>query len=58
MVLIGDYDAQDLRKVAQHLAREISGASMTIVENAAHLPSLEHPAQFNQLLDAFLASLA
>ena len=58
MVLIGDSDAQDLRKVAQHLVREIPGASMTIIENAAHLPSLEHPAQFNQLLNAFLASLA
>ncbi len=57
MVVIGDSDAQDLRKVAQHLAREIPGASMTTIENAAHLPSLEHPTQFNQLLNTFLASM-
>jgi len=57
MVLIGECDAQDLRRVAQHLAREIPRAKMTTIQNAAHLPSLEHPAQFNQLLNVFLASL-
>jgi pimeloyl-ACP methyl ester carboxylesterase len=27
---------------------------MMTIENAAHLPSLEHPAQFNRLLEEFL----
>jgi 3-oxoadipate enol-lactonase len=57
MVVIGDSDAQDLRKVAQQLASEIAGATMTTIENAAHLPSLEHPAEFNRLLEGFLATL-
>lgn len=57
MVVIGDCDAQDLRKVAQRLASEIAGATMTTIENAAHLPSLEHPAQFNRLLEGFLTPL-
>jgi 3-oxoadipate enol-lactonase len=57
MVVIGDSDTQDLRKVAQYLASEIPGATMTMIENAAHLPSLEHPAQFNRLLQGFLTSI-
>ena len=58
MVVVGDCDAQDIRKIAQHLASEISGATLTTIENAAHLPSLEHPAQFNRLLEGFLARVS
>lgn len=57
MVVIGDNDAQDLRKVAQHLAKEISGATLMTIANAAHLPSLEHPIEFNRLLEDFLSSM-
>ena len=53
-VVIGDSDTQDLRKVAQHLANEIPSATMTTIENAAHLPSLERAEQFNGLLREFL----
>jgi len=57
MVVIGDSDTQDLQKVAQYLASEIAGATMTTIANAAHLPSLEHPAQFNKILGDFLDRL-
>jgi pimeloyl-ACP methyl ester carboxylesterase len=36
---------------------EIAGARLATIENAAHLPSLEHPAEFNRLLGDFLDSL-
>ena len=56
-VVIGDCDAQDLQKVAKYLAANIAGATLTTITNAAHLPSLEHPAEFNRMLDEFLESL-
>ena len=56
LIVIGDHDSEDLRKLADRLAAEIVGARLVKV-NAAHLPNLEHPAQFNQLLDEFLTSL-
>src|SRR5262249_9648148 len=56
LAVIGDHDSEDLRKVADRLAAEIVGARLVKI-NAAHLPNLEHPAQFNQLLDEFLTSL-
>ncbi len=57
MAMIGDCDAQDLQRLAAHLANEIRGAKLTIIENAAHLPSLEHPAKFNSILESFLATV-
>jgi 3-oxoadipate enol-lactonase len=57
MVVIGDCDAPDLQKLAQTLAREIPGATMTTIANAAHLPNLEHPGQFNRMLEDFVAAL-
>ena len=56
LVVIGDHDSKDLRKLADRLAAEIAGARLVRM-NAAHLPNLEHPAQFSQLLDEFLISL-
>jgi len=57
MVMVGDSDAQDLQRVAAYLASEIRGAKLATIENAAHLPSLEHPAKFNSILEDFLAPL-
>jgi pimeloyl-ACP methyl ester carboxylesterase len=56
LVIIGDHDSEDLRKLADRFAAEIVGATL-VKMNAAHLPSLEHPAQFSRLLDEFLTSL-
>ena len=56
LVVIGDHDSEDLRKLAGRLAAEIVGAKL-VKMNAAHLPNLEQPAQFSQLLDEFLTSL-
>jgi 3-oxoadipate enol-lactonase len=39
---------------ARLLARAIPGAQLEVIENAAHLPSLEQPAAFNRVLGAFL----
>ena len=54
MVIVGDADVPELITIAKHLGSNISGARMTIIENSAHLPSLEHPAEFNRILLDFL----
>jgi 3-oxoadipate enol-lactonase len=55
LVMIGDSDEPDLVKLADRLAREIPNATKVPIKNAAHLPSLEHPQLFNQILNDFLA---
>jgi len=55
-VVIGDNDGLDLIKLAHRLVSEIPDARLITIENAAHLPSLEHPDQFNRILTQFLTS--
>jgi 3-oxoadipate enol-lactonase len=54
LVVIGDHDDPDLVKLADRFATEIPNASLVTIANAAHLPSLEHPDQFNRILSDFL----
>ena len=57
LIMIGDCDAPDLLKIANLLASKIAGARKVTIQNAAHMPNLEHPEQFNQLLTDFLVTL-
>lgn len=57
LVLVGDQDAADIWAIAQRLAREIGGARHAVIDGAAHLPSLERPAEFDDLVLGFLAEV-
>ncbi len=54
MVLIGDSDTPELVRLADRIAKEVPSARHVTLKNAAHLPSLEHPEEFNRLLYDFL----
>jgi len=54
LVLVGDEDIADMRAIAAHVADSVSGAHLVHVPGAAHLPSLERPAEVDALLLAFL----
>jgi 3-oxoadipate enol-lactonase len=55
LILIGDSDAEDLAKLADRMSAEIPCAMRMTIRHAAHLPSLEHPGEFNSILRDFLA---
>jgi 3-oxoadipate enol-lactonase len=55
LVLVGDHDVADAHQLADRLARELPRATSGTVAGAAHLPSMERPADFNQRALAFLA---
>jgi pimeloyl-ACP methyl ester carboxylesterase len=57
LIVIGDHDEEGLMKLAGRLASEIPNATLVTIKNAAHLPSLEHPDQFNEILSNFLIQL-
>jgi 3-oxoadipate enol-lactonase len=54
LVLVGEYDVADMQGIAAHLADSIDGARLVTIADAAHLPSLERPAEVNALLLGFL----
>jgi 3-oxoadipate enol-lactonase len=56
LAIVGELDVKDVHVVAERLEREI-GATRVIVEGAAHLPSLEKPREFDELVLGFLAEI-
>jgi pimeloyl-ACP methyl ester carboxylesterase len=57
LVVVGDKDVPTVLEAADLLAESIPNAQKAVVNDAAHLPNLEHPAEFNRLvLDFLLAS--
>ena len=57
MVLVGDSDTSEIVKIASRLANEIPRARLVTVANAAHLPNLEHPDEFNVIVKEFLTAM-
>ncbi|MBW3666455.1 MAG: alpha/beta hydrolase [Actinobacteria bacterium] len=56
LVIVGEHDFPDLIESAHYLAGRLSDRPAVILEDTAHLPSLERPERFNQVLTGFLAS--
>jgi 3-oxoadipate enol-lactonase len=55
LVVVGDRDKADFRAIAEHLAEEIPGGELAVVEGAGHLVGVDRPAELNALLLDFLA---
>ena len=55
LVLTGDEDVADIHRVADRLAAGIPGAERATIADAAHLPSLERPEEFDGIVLDFLA---
>jgi pimeloyl-ACP methyl ester carboxylesterase len=55
LVLVGEEDVDDMQLLAQRFAAEIPRAQLAKIPGAAHVPSLEQPAAFDELVLGFLA---
>jgi pimeloyl-ACP methyl ester carboxylesterase len=56
LVIVGDEDLPTELKTADKLAAEIPGARKAVIHDAAHLPNMEKPQEFNRIVLDFLAS--
>lgn len=54
LVVVGEHDQPDVIESADYLADRLSQEPVLIIEDTAHLPSLEDPETFNQGLLGFL----
>jgi pimeloyl-ACP methyl ester carboxylesterase len=54
LVIWGDLDFPHVQERSQMIAAAIPGARTTIMRVCAHLPNLEQPGRFNQIVGAFL----
>jgi pimeloyl-ACP methyl ester carboxylesterase len=56
LIMVGAYDLAEMLESARYLAVRLSDQPAIVVEDAAHLPSLEQPDRVNKALLAFLNS--
>ena len=58
LVLVGEHDAPDMKRIAEILRSGIRGAEHRAIAGAAHLPNLERPDDFNAIALDFLQRVA
>ncbi|MHA2225862.1 MAG: alpha/beta fold hydrolase [Candidatus Hodarchaeales archaeon] len=56
LILIGEHDNLDLLEIANRLHEGITNSKKILIQNTAHLPSMEEPHLFNQILQEFITS--
>ena len=57
LVILGENDVPFMQAAADLMVQKIPSARKVVIEDAAHLPNLEHPEQFEQILRAFLGEV-
>jgi 3-oxoadipate enol-lactonase len=55
LVVLGEHDRPDFSAIAERIVREAPNARLEIVAGARHLPSLERPDEFDELVVPFLS---
>jgi 3-oxoadipate enol-lactonase len=56
LIVVGEFDQPDMVTIGAHLAKEISGARLAVMEGVAHLPPMEAPEAFLALVSEFLGT--
>jgi pimeloyl-ACP methyl ester carboxylesterase len=57
LILYGDKDVMDVRDAAGPLAAAIPDARLAVIPDAAHLPQMERPEVFNEIVLGFLLAV-
>lgn len=54
LVIVGDEDAPPIFDAVELIMEKVPHARKAVIHDAAHLPNLEHPAEFNRIVLEFL----
>jgi len=57
LIVVGDSDQPDILRIADRLMIEIENTRLVVVEHAAHMLNMEHPALFADLVRHFINRL-
>lgn len=58
LILFGDQDIADVQQAGPLLARGIPGAHLVVMPSVSHLPQMEQPDRFNEVVLGFLRGVA
>lgn len=54
LAIVGDHDVPDMHAIADRIVATVPDARRVIIQDAAHLPSMEHPDEVNRVVLGFL----
>jgi 3-oxoadipate enol-lactonase len=54
LIVLGEHDTSYSTAAAQYMLERISSAQKVVIQDAAHLPNMEHPAEFQRIVGTFL----
>jgi 2-hydroxy-6-oxonona-2,4-dienedioate hydrolase len=54
LVIVGDHDTPYMLAAADYMLEKIPSAQKAIIEDSAHLPNMEHPHKFQEIVKKFL----
>ncbi len=54
LVIVGEHDIPYAHAAADHMVQQITSARKVVLEDAAHLPNMDHPDVFQRTVRAFL----
>ena len=57
LVIVGDRDVRDIQRIADALEQGIPNARKVVMADAAHVPNMEWPDEFNRIVLDFLGGL-
>jgi len=57
LAIVGDQDVPAIREITNLIATRVPGARKHVITNAAHLPNMERPEEFNRIVLEFLHSV-
>ena len=57
LILIGDQDVPDIKKIVDTLAAGIKGSRKEVITDSGHITNMEQPEQFDRLVLAFLSGV-
>ncbi len=58
LIIVGSQDIPYMHAAADYMMKNVDSAQKIIIENAAHLPNMDHPEQFHRIVSQFLADLS
>jgi pimeloyl-ACP methyl ester carboxylesterase len=57
LVIVGAHDTPYIQAAASYMREKIPSAQKVFIEDAAHLPNMDHPGQFQRIVTGFLDSI-
>jgi pimeloyl-ACP methyl ester carboxylesterase len=57
LVIVGNNDTPYIRAAADYMVQHISTIQKVVIEDAGHLSNMDHPQQFREIIENFLADI-